>query len=222
MQNRSTESNVQPSEDEASEVEETEDTDLVVGKNISVEEIMENADVEERRQSHKKFKKNPKTENFGSSLLKILENRQTIPEDPEKSFLMSLLPQIRTLDEEQKTQLYIEFLNAIQRVKNSYVTPTYPTYNAPNNQPYSQFFPQQHYATNNHPQSISSSISYQRPLSHMSQFNISPHQYTSQNSPKNISSTITSPPIVNDESSNFSQPSPSEMYSAQKQNYYNS
>ncbi|KAF0726767.1 BESS domain-containing protein [Aphis craccivora] len=43
---------------------------------------------------------------------------------------------------------------------------------------------------------ISSSISYQRPLSHMSQFNISSHQYTSQNSPTNkSSSTITSPPI---------------------------
>uniref|UniRef100_A0A2S2NMX0 BESS domain-containing protein n=2 Tax=Schizaphis graminum TaxID=13262 RepID=A0A2S2NMX0_SCHGA len=182
---------------------------------------MENSDSEERQQpSHKKFKKNAKTENFGSSLLKILENRQRIPEDPEKSFLMSLLPQIKSLDEDQKTQLYVEFLNAIQRVKNSPVTSTY-TYNTPNNQPYSQFYPQQNYATNNYPHSPSP-ISYQRPLSRMSQFNITPHQYSTQNVPKNIiSSTITSPPSVNDESSNFSQPSTPEMYSTHKPNYYN-
>jgi len=106
----------------------------------------------------------------------------------------------------------------LQRVKNSSVTSTY-AYNTPNKQPYSEFFSQQHYATNNYPHSPSS-ISYQRPLSHMLQFNITPHQYTSQNVPKNIiSSTITSPPSVNDELSNFSQPSPSEMYSTQKPNY---
>lgn len=175
---------------------------------------------EERPQPHKKIKKNPKTEtNFGSSLLKILENRQTIPEDSEKSFLMPLLPQIRTLNENQKTQLYVEFLNAILRVKNYPVTPTYP-YNTPNTQPYSPFFPQHHYATHNNPQNVSS-ISYQTPLSHMSHFNITP-QYTSQNVPKPmINSTITSPPSVNDEAGNFSQSPPPEIHSAQKQNYYN-
>jgi hypothetical protein len=104
----------------------------------------------------------------------------------------------------------------LQREKNSSVTSTY-AYNTPNKQPYSEFFSQQHY--NNYPHSLSSN-SYQRPLSHMLQFNITPHQYTYQNVPKNIIiSTITSPPSVNDESSNFSQPSPSEKYSTQKPNY---
>jgi len=71
--------------------------DLVVGNNITAEEIMDDSDTQEPQQPNKKIKKNPKktaTSNFGSSLLKILENRQKIPEDPEKSFLMSLLPQI--------------------------------------------------------------------------------------------------------------------------------
>ncbi|CAI6354034.1 unnamed protein product [Macrosiphum euphorbiae] len=68
---------------------------------------MTNSDAEEpcARPPNKKFKKNPKktaTSNFGSSLFKILENHQKIPEDPEKSFLLSLLPQIKSLDEDQK------------------------------------------------------------------------------------------------------------------------
>lgn len=194
---------------------------LIDGKNGVVEEVMDNTSGEER-QPHKKFKKNSKTAepNFGSSLLKILENRQVIPEDPEKSFLMSLLPQIKSLDEDKKTQLYVKFLNAIQRVKNSSVTPAYP-YNTPNNQPYSAFFPQQYYAPNNYPQNVSSSVSNQRPPSHQSYFNIPP-QYTPQNVPNTrTNSTITSLSSVLDESSNFSQSPPPEINYAQKHNYYN-
>lgn len=48
-----------------------------------------------------------------------MENRRT--EDAETSFLMSLLPQIRSLTEEQKSKVYIEFLTVLQRVK--YSTP---------------------------------------------------------------------------------------------------
>ncbi|KAL4126273.1 hypothetical protein QTP88_010497 [Uroleucon formosanum] len=84
-----TESNVEPSEDEASEdqCQKIDDTDLVVGENIVSEEVMGNSDAEEGQQpAHKKVKINPKTatSNFGSSLLKILENQQNIPEDAEK------------------------------------------------------------------------------------------------------------------------------------------
>jgi len=46
-----------------------------------------------------------------------LENRR--PQDAETSFLMSLLPQIRSLTEEQKGRVYIEFLTILQRVKYS-------------------------------------------------------------------------------------------------------
>lgn len=105
--------------------------DLVVGENITPQDIMDNYDVEEQQPPMKKKKKNPKTpiSNFGTSLLKILENRQNVPEDPEKYFLMSLLPQIKSLTEDQKTQLYVEFLNAIQRVKySSPVPPIYPNF----------------------------------------------------------------------------------------------
>ncbi|CAI6374095.1 unnamed protein product [Macrosiphum euphorbiae] len=74
MQNRTTESNIQSSEDEVSvgESGETEDVDLVVGNNITAEEIMANSDAEEpcARPPNKKLKKNPKktaTSNFGSA-----------------------------------------------------------------------------------------------------------------------------------------------------------
>lgn len=46
-----------------------------------------------------------------------MENRR--PQDAETSFLMSLLPQIRSLTEEQKGRVYIEFLTILQRVKYS-------------------------------------------------------------------------------------------------------
>ncbi|CAI6373725.1 unnamed protein product [Macrosiphum euphorbiae] len=201
MQNRTTESNIQSSEDEK-----------------------RSWPIPMQRPPNKKLKKNPKktaTSNFGSSLLKILENRQKIPEDPEKSFLLSLLPQIKSLDEDQKTRLYVEFLNAIQRVKNCSVTPTYP-YNTPNNQPYSPFPPQHYYTTNNNPQSVSSSISHQTPLSHMPHFNITPHQYASQNVPTTMinNTTITSPQRVNDELNYVPQSPSTEIRSAQKQNHY--
>lgn len=150
----------------------------------------------------------------------MLPNRQTVPEDLEKNFLMSLLLQIKSLNEDKKTQLYVEFLNAIQRVNNSSVTPAYP-YDILNNQPYSVFFPQQYYATNNYSQNVSPSISNQRPPSHKSYFNIPP-QYIPQNVPNTtVNSSITSPSSVHGESSNFSQSPPPEINYAQKHNYYN-
>lgn len=49
-----------------------------------------------------------------------MENRCTVrTEDAEISFLMSLLPQIRSLTEKQKNSVYIEFLTVLQRVKYS-------------------------------------------------------------------------------------------------------
>lgn len=51
-------------------------------------------------------------------MINIFEQRKT-EEDPEKHFLLSLLPQIRLLTEDQKTQLYIDILNSIQRLKGS-------------------------------------------------------------------------------------------------------
>lgn len=90
---------------------ETEDVDLVVGEIITPQDIMDNYDVQEQQPLIKKKKKNPKTpiSNFGTSLLKILENRQNVPENPEMYILMSPLPQIKSLTEDQKTQLTLSF-----------------------------------------------------------------------------------------------------------------
>jgi len=171
---------------------------LIVGKNISVEEIMD--DIDEEKQQPRKKKKPLKTtppSNFGSSLLKILENRKQTPEDPEKYFLLSLLPQIKSLTEDQKSMVYIEFLNAIQRVKhNTSAIPHFYPYTQIN-QP-SSYFSQQHF----------SSPGYY-------------HTNDSHNVPTAIiNSTITSPPIIHEESSNFSQPSSPAINSTNKQNYH--
>jgi len=122
--------------------------------------------------------------------------------DPEKSVLMSLLLQIKSLTEDQKSMVYIEFLNAIQRVKHhsSGMPHSYPS-NTPINQPNS-YYSQQYFS--------------------------SPGYYYANDSQNvltatinsTITSTITSPPSVHDESSNFSQPPSPAINSIKKQNYY--
>jgi len=81
-------------------------------------EIKKTGNAKKRQRTAPKF-----LPSFGENLLSILENRQRVPDDPEKSFLISLLPQIKTLTEDQKTQLYLEFLSAIQRVKRTSFNP---------------------------------------------------------------------------------------------------
>lgn len=60
------------------------------------------------------------------------------------------------MTEDQKTQLYVEFLNAIQRVKcSSHVSSAYPYNNTLANQPNlnHSYYPGFHYTSNNYPQS---------------------------------------------------------------------
>jgi len=56
--------------------------------------------------------------NFEDELLKSLRRENEDTADPDKSFLMSLLPQIKSISEDKKPMLYIELINTIQRVKN--------------------------------------------------------------------------------------------------------
>lgn len=64
----------------------------------------------------KKIKKNEDT--FEQDLLDAIKLKPSEEyESPENNFLLSLIPQI-TLTEDQKTQLYMEFLGAIQSIKN--------------------------------------------------------------------------------------------------------
>lgn len=61
--------------------------------------------------------KQSKKINFEEELLKSLRSEKE-DTDPHKSFLMSLLPQIKSISEDKKPMLYVELINAIQRVKN--------------------------------------------------------------------------------------------------------
>jgi len=63
---------------------------------------------------------------FEDNLLKFLEARKV--EDPVSSFLMSLAPQIKLLNQGKQNQIFIEFLQVIQKVtkspsQNTHITP---------------------------------------------------------------------------------------------------
>lgn len=66
---------------------------------------------------------------FEDNLLQMLEGRKV--EDPVSSFLMSLAPQIRKLCQEKQNQIFIEFLQTIQRVSST--NPNQSTYIPPTN-----------------------------------------------------------------------------------------
>jgi hypothetical protein len=63
----------------------------------------------------KKLKK--KSVDFETRLLTMLEERKEEVHCPEKLFLLSLLPKIKILIENQKTQLYIDILNSIKNIQ---------------------------------------------------------------------------------------------------------
>lgn len=65
---------------------------------------------------YKNVQKKNKKINFEDELLKSLRNN--IEDDPDKQFLMSLLPQMKSVSDEKKPMLYIELIKAIQKVKN--------------------------------------------------------------------------------------------------------
>lgn len=69
--------------------------------------------------TRKKLKTNRKKNetSFENKLISYLQNRPLPQEtDPDKLFLLSLLPQIQKLSQDKKTQLYIYFLNGIQQI----------------------------------------------------------------------------------------------------------
>lgn len=91
--------------------------------------------------------------NFEDDLLKSLrsENEAT---DPDKSFLMSLLPQMKSISEDKKPMLYIELINAIQRVKN-------PTLD--NTSMYHQAYNQSNFLLGGYSQTVSGPTMYSQP-----------------------------------------------------------
>ncbi|KAF0749135.1 BESS domain-containing protein [Aphis craccivora] len=123
MENRRTESNVIESEPE----EENEDDSEIV-RNVEDSDVcVVDSEVETPKSVRKKSVKRPKM-SFEDSLLKMLEGRKV--EDPVSSFLMSLVPQIRVLSQEKQNQIFIEFLQTIQRVSSTNPNPINPR---PNN-----------------------------------------------------------------------------------------
>ncbi|CAI6376805.1 unnamed protein product [Macrosiphum euphorbiae] len=120
MENRRTEGNIEESSDNDIDI-----NDSVLEENIDVQNDGDDEndipdDPVKKRPTTTKTKLSKKP-TFEENLLNILENRRPQPQDAETSFLMSLLPQIRSLTEEQKGRVYIEFLTTLQRVK--YSTP---------------------------------------------------------------------------------------------------
>jgi len=54
---------------------------------------------------------------FETKILSILNNRKSETDDADKSFLLSILPEFKTVDQNHKSQLYIDILNTIQNFK---------------------------------------------------------------------------------------------------------
>ncbi|CAH1712399.1 unnamed protein product [Aphis gossypii] len=144
MENRKTESNISSessNEEHSDQDNEREDDILMIGSNDSEVDVqspstskMYNKKIENSFESNennnlrnnrpysptirKKLKtKNNKTEtSFENKLISYLHNRPKEETDPDKLFLLSLLPQIKQLSQDKKTQLFIYFLNGIQQI----------------------------------------------------------------------------------------------------------
>uniref|UniRef100_A0A2S2PAJ7 BESS domain-containing protein n=1 Tax=Schizaphis graminum TaxID=13262 RepID=A0A2S2PAJ7_SCHGA len=55
--------------------------------------------------------------NFEEELLKSLNSQKVEESDPDQLFLLSLLPQMKSVGGDKKPMLYVELINTIQRVK---------------------------------------------------------------------------------------------------------
>ncbi|CAI6353607.1 unnamed protein product [Macrosiphum euphorbiae] len=123
MENRRTESNVIESEPE----EENEDESEIVMNVEDPDVCVVDSEVKTPKSLKQKSVKRPKM-SFEDNLLQMLKGRKV--EDPVSSFLMSLAPQIRMLNQEKQNQIFIEFLQTIQRVsstnpnQSTYIPPT--------------------------------------------------------------------------------------------------
>lgn len=111
------------SESEEDELESEGDETLVVGQDInedclSKKNFSHTQEVKKIKRS-KKSQVNELKEVTEVDLIHFLKNRPKEVEDPDKLFLLSLTPLIKDFTSDQKTQLYIEFLKAIQKVKNT-------------------------------------------------------------------------------------------------------
>lgn len=62
---------------------------------------------------------------FENQLVDLMKNKQT-DNDPDKLFLLSLLPKFKLLNEDQKLNAQIEILNLFQKIKNPQPAPVAP------------------------------------------------------------------------------------------------
>ncbi|XP_025192608.1 uncharacterized protein LOC112592670 [Melanaphis sacchari] len=122
IENRKTQNNIM-SESEEDEVESEGDEIFVVGQDINEESLLKKSFSHTQEMTKikrtKKSQVNEIKEVKEVDLIHFLKNRPKEVEDPDKLFLLSLTPLIKDFTSDQKTQLYIEFLNAIQKIKNT-------------------------------------------------------------------------------------------------------
>lgn len=76
---------------------------------------------------------------FENQLVDLMKNKQT-DDDPDKLFLLSLLPKLKLLNEDQKLCAQVEILNIFQKIKNPQPAPAAPIqhgqhFSIPNIQP---------------------------------------------------------------------------------------
>lgn len=223
-----TESNIEHSDESDDNVgfEEIDEDIVTVTQKCSKLKSTEHNEEETISEHQPKKKKVVKKQGFEDNLNNILNNRKKV--DADTSFALSIVPLIKNLNDEQKTQVYIDILKSIQKVKEPKISDIQTTSKPPKSiQPYVSMYPAHAYdphsnpTYSNIPQSYvtspafhpNNSMHYNHP-----HFNpITPTYYPTTSTPNtstpNPSNTSTSNP------SNTSIPYPSNISECEIQNF---
>lgn len=119
-----TESNIDNADEESNHEDKSTTEEPVMVTTTNRKRKNERSDDERPLSTERRGKKNPQTQRqelLEEKMLERLSDRRD--EDPDRHFLLSLLPQISQLNQDQKNYLYIEFLQSIQKAK-SFSFPT--------------------------------------------------------------------------------------------------
>lgn len=172
-----------------------------------------NNNEEETISQHKsKKKKMVKKPAFEDNLINILNNRQKV--DADTSFALSIVPLIKNLNDEQRTQVYIDILKSIQKVKQP-KNPDIQITSKPLNsiQPYASIYP---HAYDHHSNPTYSNI----PQSYVTSPALHPNNSIHYNHPNFNSITPTYQPMTSTPNpSNTSIPYPSNSSECEIQNF---
>lgn len=170
------------------------DVTVITNEDEVNDDISDTQNVEEsgtRRIIKIKEKKKEKLDNFGENILTLLRSSKETEDDADRSFLLSLLPHVKSFDEDKKLIFQTEVLQLIMRIKRGTGAPIYPIPPSTGNIRFSPY-----------PQNP-----YYRTIASTSQINyMHPHQHSSMSDPYyHSSSASVQGPLQNNSYDSFEQ-----------------